>query len=434
MYKKLTIMAKNEQIFAAVDIGSTKIVAVVGKKNEEGKIEIIGFGQSMSQGIKRGVVLNIDEAYAAISEAVRKAEDMFGGDIEQVHVNMTGQQMKTLGAKVQKYLTSGSVVSEDDVAQLYEQVAHIPVQEGYKIYQISPQLFTIDNEAGIINPVGITGEKLEASFNVFIAPELYEMNIQKCFDRAGIRVKKMVIDPIASSEITLSEDEKEAGVVLLDIGGGTTKISVYIDSVLCYSSVIPFGGNVITHDIKEGCSILLRQAESLKTQFGQAMGDFAPEERVVTIPGISGWEPKEISFKSLAFIIQARMEEIVDAFYFQLEKSDYLDKLGAGIVLTGGTSLMPNLNQLVKFRTGLDVRKGSPNMRFMLANSDMEDPRFGTALGLLTLAANEEAGTKKPVRKKKKKVAEEGFFSQVKKQVTRQVTMFFEDDQDTEMF
>lgn len=434
MYKKLNIMARNEQIFAAVDIGTTKIVAIAARKNEEGKIEIIGFGQSISQGVKRGVVLNIDEAFAAISEAIRKAEDSFGGDIDQVYVNLTGQQLKTISTKVQKYLTPGSVVSESDVVQMYEQVAQVPVQEGYKIYQISPQLFTIDNEAGIINPVGITGEKLEAAFKVYIAPEQYEQNIQKCFDRAGIKVKKMVIDPLASSEVILSEDEKEAGVVLLDIGGGTTKMSVYHDGVLCYSSVIPFGGNVITHDIKEGCSILLRQAESLKTQFGQAMGDFAPEDRVVTIPGISGWEPKEISFKSLAFIIQARMEEIIDAFYFQLENSGYFDKVGAGIVISGGTSLMPNLNQLVKFRTGLDVRKGVPNTKNMVAWKELEDPRFGTVLGLLTMAVNEEDGVRKPIQKKKRKVAEEGFFSQVKKQVARQVTMFFDDEQDTEMF
>ena len=433
MYKNLNIMAKNEQIYAAVDIGTTKIVAVAGRKNEEGKIEIIGLGQSMSQGIKRGAVLNIDEAYAAISEAVRKAEDSFGGDIDQVYVNLTGQQMKTESTKVQKYLEPGSVVSEEDMSHMYEQASQIPVQEGYKIYQISPQLFTIDNEVGIVNPVGTTGEKLEGEFKVFIAPEQYEMNIQKCFDRAGIRVKKIIIDPVASSEVILSEDEKEAGVVLLDIGGGTTKMSVYHDSVLCFSSVIPFGGNVITHDIKEGCSILLRQAESLKTQFGQAMGDFAPAEKVVTIPGISGWEPKEISFKSLAFIIQARMEEIIDAFSFHLGKSGYFDKVGAGIVISGGTSLMPNLNQLVKYRTGSDVRNGVPNMKYFLAGKELEDPRLGTALGLLLLAANEENGTRKQIRKKKKKVSEEGFFSQMKKQVARQVTMFFEDEQDIEM-
>ena len=427
-------MARSEQIFAAVDIGTTKIVAVAGKKNEEGKIDIVGFGHSMSQGIKRGVVLNIDEAYAAISEAIRKAEDSFGGDIEQVYVNLTGQQLKTLSTKVQKYLEPGSVVSEEDVEQMFRQAVQVPLQDGYKIYHVNPQLFTIDNEAGIMNPVGITGEKLEASFKLHVAPEPYETNIQKCFDRAGIRLKKVVVDPIASSEVVLSEDEKEAGVVLLDIGGGTTKMSIYHDNVLCYSSVIPFAGNVITHDIKEGCSILLRQAESLKTQFGQGMGDFAPEDKVVTIPGISGWEPKEISFKSLAFIIQARMEEIIDAFYFQLENSGYLDKVGAGVVITGGTSLMPNLNQLVKFRTGLDVRRGVPNLRFLSGWKELEDPRYGTVLGLLTMAVNDEEGIRKPVRKKKKKETEEGFFSQVKKQVARQVTMFFDDDQDTEMF
>jgi cell division protein FtsA len=427
-------MVRSEQIFAAVDIGTTKIVAVAGKRNEEGKIEIVGLGQSMSQGVKRGAVLNIDEAYAAISEAVRKAEDLFDGDIEQVYVNLTGQQLKTLSAKVQKYLIPGSVVSEEDVDQMFRQAVQVPLREGSKIYHINPQLFTIDNEAGIMNPVGITGEKLEASFKLHVAPEQYEMNIQKCFDLAGIRLKKVIVDPIASSEVVLSEDEKEAGVVLLDIGGGTTKMSIYYDSVLCYSSVIPFAGNVITHDIKEGCSILLRQAESLKIQFGQAMGDFAPEDKVVTIPGISGWEPKEISFKSLAFIIQARMEEIIEAFYYQLENSGYLDKVGAGIVITGGTSMMPNLNQLIKFRTGLDVRKGVPNVRFISGWKELEDPRYGTVLGLLTMAVNDEEGIKKPVRKKKKKDSEEGFFSQVKKQVARQVTMFFDDDQDTEMF
>jgi cell division protein FtsA len=426
-------MARSEQVFAAVDIGTSKVVAVAGKKNEDGKIEIIGFGQSMSKGIKRGVILNIDEAYAAIYEAIRKAEDSFGGDIEQVYVNLAGQQMKTQNAKAQKYLEQGNVVSEEDVSQMLEQAGNIPVPEGFKIYHVSPQLFTIDGEAGISNPVGITGEKLEASYKVHIAPEHYEMNIRKCIGRGGANLKKVVVDPVASSEVILSEDEKEAGVVLLDIGGGTTKMSIYHDNVLCYSSVIPFGGTVITHDIKEGCSILARQAESLKIQFGQAMGDFAPEDKVVTIPGLSGWEPKEISFKSLAFIIQARMEEIIDAFFFQLEKSGYIDKVGAGIVITGGTSLMSNLNQLIKFRTGMDVRDGKPGLNMIEGWKELEDPRFGTVLGLLMLAVNDTEGIRKTTRKKKKKDSEESFFSNVKNKVAKQVTMFFEEEQDIEM-
>jgi cell division protein FtsA len=433
-------MGKSGRIIAAVDVGTTKVVVVAGRKNEEGKIEVLGYGKARSMGVKRGVVLNIDEAFSAIHEAIRQAEDVFHGDIEEVYVNIVGQQLKTLSSQSERYIGERRIVSEEDVDILFQQAKKIDLPAGYKIYHAAPQLFTIDHESGIPNPVGMTGEKMHAEFKLMIAPEVYESNLKLCFDRAGITVRKTMIDPLASSEILLSEDEKEAGVVLLDIGGGTTKMAIYHDGVLCYSSLIPFGGNVITHDIKEGCSILARQAESLKVQFGQAMGDFAPEDRVVTIPGISGWEPKEISFKSLAFIIQARMEEIIEAFFFQLEKSGYMDKVGAGIVLTGGSALLPNLGQLIKFQTGLDVRKGIPRLKLGEQWKELEDPRNATVLGLLLTALNEiehDEPTKefffKP-KKKKTRSAQPGFFSQMKKEVTRQVTLFFEDEQDTEMF
>ena len=432
-------MAKSEKILAAVDVGTTKVVVVAGRKNEDGKIEILGYGKTRSMGVKRGVVLNIDEAFTAIHEAIRQAEDHFGGDIDEVYVNIVGQQLQTLTNKGERYISESRIVSEEDVEYLFEQVKKVDLPEGYKIYHTAPQLFTIDHEAGIPNPVGMTGEKMEADFKLLVAPELYEHNLKLCFERAGISIGKSMIDPLASSEILLSEDEKEAGVILLDIGGGTTKMAIYHDSVLCYSSLIPFGGNVITHDIKEGCSILARQAESLKVQYGQAMGDFAPEDRVVTIPGISGWEPKEITFKSLAFIIQARMEEIIEAFFYQVEKSGYMDKVGAGIVLTGGSALMTNLSQLIKFQTGMDVRKGIPRLKLEGKWKDLEDPRNATVLGLLTTALNDAENERSKeffFKKKKKKVrsTQPGFFSQMKKEVTRQVTLFFEDEQDTEMF
>ncbi len=241
-----------------------------------------------------------------------------------------------------------------------------------------------------------------------------------------------MIDPLASSEALLSEDEKEAGVILLDIGGGTTKIAVYLDGVMCYSSLIPFGGNVVTHDIKEGCSIPLRQAESLKVQFGQAIGEFAPEDKVVTIPGISGWEPKEISFQSLAYIIQARMEDIIEAFFFQVEKTGYLDKIGAGIVLTGGCAFMPNLNQLIKFKTGLDVRIGTPQLNLDNNWKKLNDPRYATVLGLL-LTGIDETSSQVTKKKKKPKSSQPGIISKMKEGVVRQVTLFFEEEQDTEM-
>ncbi|WP_430973273.1 cell division protein FtsA [Sunxiuqinia rutila] len=432
-------MSKSGKIVAAVDVGTTKVVVVAGRKNEAGKIEILGYGKARSMGVKRGVVLNIDEAFSAIHEAIRQAEDAFQGDIEEVYVNIVGQQLKTLTNKGERYIGERRIVSEEDVDALFQQVKKVDLPAGYKIYHTSPQLFTIDHEAGIPNPVGMAGEKMQADFKLLVAPEVYEENLKLCFERAGITIRKTMIDPLASSEMLLSEDEKEAGVVLLDIGGGTTKMAVYRDGVLCYSALIPFGGNVITHDIKEGCTILARQAESLKVQFGQAMGDFAPEDKVVTIPGISGWEPKEISFKSLAFIIQARMEEIIEAFFFQLEKSGYMDQVGAGIVLTGGSALMPNLGQLIKFQTGLDVRKGIPRLKLGDQYKELEDPRNATVLGLLQMALNEteQEPTKEfffKAKKKKVRSTQPGFFSQMKKEVTRQVTLFFDDEQDTEMF
>ncbi len=430
-------MGRNNKIVAAVDIGTTKVLAVAGRKNENGEIEILGMGKTRSMGVKRGIVLNIEEASKAIHEAIRQAEDAIGNDIDEVYINIVGQQLKTFTLKCEKFVGESRIVSEEDVNSLFQQALKTEVPEGYKIYQAVPQLFSIDQEAGIPNPIGITGEKIEVEFKLLVAPELYENNIKLCLDRAYIKIKKSIIDPIASSEALISEDEKEAGVIVLDIGGGTTKIAIYHEGVLCHSSLIPFGGNVITHDIKEGCSILGRQAESLKVQFGEAMGDFAPEDKVVTIPGISGWEPKEISFRSLAYIIQARMEEIIEAFYFQVEKAGYTEKVGAGIVLTGGSALLPNLSQLIKYKTGMDVRKGYPHMKLDDQWKDLKDPRSATALGLLITGLNDsENGSTSRIRKNpsKQRNTQPGFFTNVRKEVARQVTMFFEEDQDTEMF
>ena len=428
-------MAKSNKIVAAVDVGTTKIIVVTGRKDEEGKIEILGVGRTRSLGVKRGVVLNIREALGAVNEAVSQVEDKIGLEVDEVYVNIIGQQLKTFTLKAEEHIGANHIIAEEDILSLFQQVKNIELPEGYKVYHVVPQLYKIDEESGISDPVGITGEKIEVDFKLLIAPESYENNLKMCFESAGIKIRKAMIDPLASSEILLSDDEKDAGVILLDIGGGTTKVAIYNEGVLCYSSLIPFGGNVITHDIKEGCSIPVRQAESLKVQYGQAMGDFAPEDKVVTIPGISGWEPKEISFKSLSYIIQARMEEILDAAFYQVEQSGYIEKIGAGIVLTGGGALLPNLGQLIKYRTGLDVRKGIPRMTLGKQWKDLEDPRYSTVMGLFQMLM-EETEHAKPKRVKKTKQVKDtqsGFFSQVKKQVARQVTLFFEDEQDTEM-
>lgn len=422
-------MDKNEVIFAAVDIGSTKVVALAGKKMEDNKIQIIGLGHSASRGIKRGVVFNIEEAFAAVNDAVNQAEKECGHAIENVFVNISGQHLTTKTPRIQRTIGRDHYVTESDILQMTELASQVAIPEGMSIYHINVESYTVDEEPGITNPVGTIGEKIEGIFKLHIAPESYSKNINTCFSKGSITVAKSILDPIASSEVVLTEDEKEAGVALVDIGGGTTKISIFCEGVLCYTSMVPFGGNVLTHDIKEGCSITIKQAESLKVQFGQAIADFAPEDKVVTIP-IQGWEPRQISFKSLANIIQARVEEIVDGFAFQIRKSGYADQLGAGIVITGGTSLLPNLGQLIKYRTGFDVRKGKPNLNNFMARKEVDDPRFSTVLGLLKLAAQEEGliGKKKKKAKAPKiKSNEPGIVEKMQKKIVQGVIGFFEE-------
>lgn len=411
-------MDRKEVIFAAVDIGSTKIVALAGKKIEDNKIKIIGLGHSASRGIKRGVVMNVEEAFAAVNDAVSQAEKDCGHVIENVFVNISGQHLTTITTHSQRTIGRDRSVTEADVHQMTELARQIRLPEGMYIYHINSEFYTIDSETGITNPIGTIGEKIEGTFKLHLAPESYSRNISTCFRQGSINVQKPILDPIASSSVVLTEDEKEAGVALVDIGGGTTKISIFCDGVLCHTSMVPFGGNVLTHDIKEGCSITVRQAESLKVQFGQAIADFAPEDKVVTIP-IQGWEPRQISFKSLANIIQARMEEIVDGFAFQIRKSGYADKLGAGIVITGGTSLLPNLGQLIKFRTGFDVRKGKPNLNYFVARKEVDDPRYSTVLGLLKMAAEEEGPIGKKRKKVKVKSTEPGIVEKMQKRIVQ---------------
>jgi cell division protein FtsA len=264
----------------------------------------------------------------------------------------------------------------------------IPVDVGEEIIHVLPQNFIVDSETGVKNPVGMSGKRLEANFHIVIGQVASAKNIEKCINRVGLKVKQLILEPLASSEAVLTSDEKEAGVALVDIGGGTTDVAVYYDDIIRHTAVIPFGGNVVTRDIKEGCSILQRQAESLKVQFGSALGDLAQEDKVVTIPGISGRDPKEISFKSLAYIIQSRMEEILDAVMYEIENSGYMDKLSAGIVLTGGGAMLRHLPQLVKFKTGMDVRIGYPNEKLTAESGDeVNQPMYSTSIGLLLKGA-----------------------------------------------
>lgn len=378
-------MSKKEQYVAAIDIGTTKIVAIVGKKNENGKIEILGLSKALSKGVKRGVVLNIEDTVEAITTTVNDVQQRSGILFSEVFVGIAGQHIKSM--KNRGYILRDSwedEIRKEEVFRLIEDMHKIHIDIGEEIIHVIPQNFIVDNETGVKSPIGMCGRRLEANFHIVVGQIAAAKNIEKCIRKSGMTVKDMILEPLASSDAVLTDDEREAGVVLVDIGGGTTDVAVFYDNIIRHTAVIPFGGNVITKDIKEGCQILQRHAEALKTQYGSALGDIAPDDKVVSIPGIAGREPKEISFKSLAYIIQSRMEEIIDAVNFEIQNSGYADKLAAGVVITGGGSMLKHLPQLMKFKTAMDVRIGVPN-EHLGGNSknEINQPMYATAVGLI---------------------------------------------------
>jgi len=378
-------MNKKEQYVAAIDIGTTKIVAIVGKKNENDKIEILGLSKALSKGVKRGVVLNIEDTVNAIQTTVDDVQKRSGIIFSEVFVGIAGQHIKSM--KNRGYITRDNYedeIKKEEVFRLIEDMHKIHIDIGEEIIHVIPQNFIVDNETGVKSPIGMCGRRLEANFHIVIGQVAAAKNIEKCVRKANLTVKDMILEPLASSDAVLTDDEKEAGVVLVDIGGGTTDVAVYYDNIIRHTAVIPLGGNVVTKDIKEGCAILARHAEQLKLQYGSALGDIAPEDKVVSIPGISGREPKEISFRSLAYIIQSRMEEIIDFVNFEIQNSGYADKLAAGVVITGGGAMLKHLPQLMKFKTAMDVRIGLPNEHLAgTGKNEINQPMYATAVGLI---------------------------------------------------
>ena len=378
-------MNSKDQLVAAIDIGTTKIVAIVGRSDGNEGIEILGLSNTPSTGVKRGVVLNIEETVKAIRTTVDDLEERTGLVMTDVFVGIAGRHIKSKMAR--GYITRDSHESEIDISDIRRLTADmykLPIDVGEEIIHVIPQTYIVDNESGINNPVGICGKRLEANFHIVIGQISSARNTERCINKAGMNLMSLVLEPLASSEAVLTDEEKEAGVVLVDIGGGTTDVAIYYDNVIRHTAVIPFGGNMVTADIREGCSILQKQAEDLKVKFGYAIGDIAPENKVVSIPGIAGREPKEISFKNLAYIIQSRMEEILDAVNFEIQNSGFAEKLTAGVVITGGGAMLKNLPQLVKFKTAMDVRLGHPNVHISgKGREEINQPMYATSVGLI---------------------------------------------------
>lgn len=371
-----------------LDIGTTKIVAIIGKQNEYGKIEILGIGKSKSLGVHRGVVNNITQTIKSIQQAVEEAEVNSGLKIGSVVVGIAGQHIRSL--QHSDYITrkdSEEVIGEEDVDTLCNQVHKLIMLPGEEIIHVLPQEYKVDGQAEIREPIGMYGGRLEANFHVVVGQVVSIKNVGRCIKSAGLDLGNITLEPLASSDAVLSQEEKEAGVALIDIGGGTTDLAIFKDGIIRHTAVIPFGGGVITEDIKEGCSIIEKQAELLKTRFGSAWPGENRDNEIVSIPGLRGREPKEISLKNLSKIIHARVVEIIEQVYVEIKNYGHEEqkkKLIAGIVLTGGGSQLKHLKQLVEYITGMDTRIGYPN-EHLAGDSDEEvaSPLYATAVGLL---------------------------------------------------
>lgn len=401
--------AQNE-IVVAVDIGTTKVCAIAGRRDEYGKLEVLGFGKVESLGVLRGVVSNIDKTVKAITDAVNAAKRMAGIDFDVVHVGIAGQHIKSLQHRGVLVRESDHLeIGRRDIERLIRDMHKLVLPPGDKILHAIPQEYTVDNEQGIIDPIGMSGVRLEANFHIITGQISASNNIHRCVQRAGLEVANMTLEPIASSVAVLSEEEKEAGVALVDIGGGTTDITIFQDGIIRHTAVIPFGGNVITKDIKEGCRVMTQQAEKLKVRFGAALAEEVYDNRIITIPGLKGRPPKEISEKNLSRIIQARVEEILDYVVWEIRRSGYERQLIGGIVLTGGGALLNHMEKLTEFHTGYSTRIGIPVEHLAHGyHQALGSPIYSTAIGLLLKGIQDiESGLVKVTPKKKEEPKEE---------------------------
>lgn len=377
-------MEKKSNIIVGLDIGTTKIVAIVGRKNEQNKIEIMGVGKAESLGIARGMVRNIDQTVASIEKAVKEASEKSGVKIEYVNVGIAGQHIKSLQHRgVITRVDSSKEITQDDVDALIDSMERLAMAPGEEIIEVLPQEYIVDNELGIKNPIGMGGARLEANFHIITGQVAAAGNIEKCVTKSHLHMSELTLEALASSDAVLTPEEREAGVVLIDIGGGTTDVAIFQDDIIRHTAVIPFGGNVITEDIKQGCQIIQAQAEQLKVKFGCAIPTESQENEIVVIPGLKGRQNKEISIRNLSAIIHARMSEILEHVYYEIKNSGFERKLIAGIVITGGGAQLKYLPQLVEYITGMDTRVGYPNEHLAAGNFDLSHPLYATCVGLV---------------------------------------------------
>ena len=386
-------MNQEQPVIVGLDIGTTKIAAIAGRKNEFGKLEILGFGRANSNGVQHGMVLNIDQTIKAIQTAL---ENCYASNpslsISEVYVGIAGHHIKSLqtrGDIVRQQ--NDDEIRQDEIDKLIADQYRTYIPAGDQIIDVIPQEFTVDNFQNIPNPIGYSGVKVGANFHIITGDKNAIRNINRSVEKSGLKTQDLVLQPLASAAAVMCDQDLEAGVAIVDIGGGTTDLAVFYEGILKHTAVIPFGGENITHDIKTGLGVLKTQAEQMKIQFGSALADETKANAFITIPGLRGMAAKEISVKNLANIIQARMSEIMDFVTFHLKQVGLDNKmLNGGIILTGGGSQLKHLLQLTEYVTGLNARIGFPNEHLSGSQIDeLSKPMYSTCIGLILKGYND---------------------------------------------
>ncbi|SMO77691.1 cell division protein FtsA [Gracilimonas mengyeensis] len=377
-------MEEHENIMVGLDIGTTKICAIVASIDEQERINILGVGKAQSDGLNRGVVVNIDKTVNAIKDAIAQAELASGIQVNSVNVGIAGDHIRSMRSKgVITINNRDNEITAKDVERLLEDCQRIMLPTDQQILHVIPQEFVVDGQDGISDPVGMSGMRMEAEVHIITGLVSAAKNMYRCVERAGYQVADLILEPLASSYAVLDEEEKEAGVVLVDIGGGTTDMAIFQDNTIRHTAVVAIAGQKVTDDIRLGLSVLDDQAETLKRKHGESYADLIEEDETITVPGIAGRPPKEITKSILAKIVQARMEEILEIVGIEIKRSGYADSLSAGVVITGGGSLIKNICPLANEILGLDAKVGIPLGITGGLKEEVNSPIYATGVGLV---------------------------------------------------
>ncbi len=379
-------MAIKNDIIVGLDIGTTKVCAIVGQMAENGKINVLGMGKAPSQGgVSRGMVANISRAETAIRAAVEEARRQSQVDIKTVFVGIAGHHIKSMQHRgMLSRKNAFEEITQEELDRLESDMENLALEPGLEIIHVLPQEYRIDEEEGVKDPVGRMGVRVECNYHIVTGQTQAARHILMAVKRAGLEVADLIVEPYASAAAVISEAEREAGVALVDIGGGTTDICIFEDGFIRHTAIIPIGGDRITKDIQEAFGIMKEQAEIVKVNYGSCYPTDSMKNEVVVVPGLPGRKPKEISLHSIAQVIQARMMDILEKVDYEIELSTLRHRLGGGMVLTGGGSAMQNITQLFTYHTGLEIHLGFPSQKLGKGMiEEVRNPMFSTGIGLV---------------------------------------------------